>query len=58
MRNISFKATLIFLIVNLICSAAFSQYNNAIRIRITGNGYSDETIIRLVNGSSQNFDGS
>jgi len=58
MRNISFKAILIFLIVNLICSSTFSQYNNAIRIRITGNGYSDETIIRLVNGSSQNFDGS
>lgn len=31
--------------------------NNAMRIKITGNGYSDETVIRLLNGATVNFDG-
>ena len=57
MKNLNLKATILFTIINLICISAFSQYNNALRIKITGNGYSDETIIRLVNGASQNFDG-
>lgn len=47
----------IFTLINCMAFSAFSQYNNAFRIKITGNGYSDETIIRLVNGATQSFDG-
>ena len=46
------------LFISLITIAGFSQNNNAFRFKITGNGYSDETIIRLLNGATQNFDGS
>jgi PKD repeat protein len=56
--NFTFKKSVLFLIINLIAITAFSQSNNAFRIKITGNGYSDETIIRLLNGATQNFDGS
>ena len=45
--------------VILFCLAtftAFTQNNNAFRFKIEGNGYSDETIIRMANGASQNFD--
>lgn len=31
--------------------------NNAFRFKIIGNGYSDETIVRLTNGATDNFDG-
>ncbi len=45
------------ILVNLMAMTTVAQYNNAFRFKITGNGYSDETIIRLVNGATQNFDG-
>ena len=35
---------------------SFSQYFNAIRFRINGNGYSDETIVRLLNGATPQYD--
>jgi PKD repeat protein len=55
MGNVYKKITFLIL-VNSIALSSFSQYNNAFRFKITGNGYSDETIIRLLNGASQNFD--
>jgi len=48
--------TLTFL--SIITLNGFSQYNNAFKFRINGNGYYDETVIRLFNGATQNFDGS
>lgn len=30
---------------------------NALRLKISGNNYTDETIIRLLNGATENFDG-
>ena len=57
MKNV-YKKTIAITLVNLITLTGFSQLNNAFRFKITGNGYSDETIIRLVNGASVNFDGS
>jgi PKD repeat protein len=56
MKTSSLSKLTIFTFINFIILSAFSQYNNAFRIKITGNNYSDETIIRLVNGASQNFD--
>jgi PKD repeat protein len=50
-----YKKSVFFLLINLIALSAFSQ-SNAFRITINGNNYSDETIIRLLNGASQNFD--
>jgi hypothetical protein len=47
-----------FLLINCFVLSAFSQQTNAFRFRINGNGYSDETIIRLLNGATENFDGS
>lgn len=41
----------------LISVNGFSQYNNAFRFKITGNGYTDETVVRLLNGATQNYDG-
>ncbi len=41
----------------LALSANIYAYNNALRFKITGNGYSDETVIRLLNGATENFDG-
>lgn len=32
--------------------------NNAFRFKISGNNYTDETILRLFNGATENFDGS
>ncbi len=32
--------------------------NNAFRFKISGNNYTDETIIRMFNGATENFDGS
>ncbi|PCI96945.1 MAG: hypothetical protein COB15_08785 [Flavobacteriales bacterium] len=57
MKNV-YKKTIAITLVSLITLTGFSQLNNAFRFKITGNGYSDETIIRLVNGASVNFDGS
>jgi PKD repeat protein len=45
-------------LLSLITISGFAQYNNAFRFRINGNGFSDETILRLVNDASQEFDGS
>ncbi len=49
------KITLFILLISIsfICYST----NNAFRFKITGNGYSDETIIRLTNGATDNFDG-
>ncbi len=54
----SYKKVIVIIFTNLIVLTSFSQLNNAFRFKITGNGYSDETIIRLLNGASVNFDGS
>jgi len=57
MKNLS--KTIVTTFILLFSSLAiFSQNNNAFRFKITGNNYSDETIIRLLNGATQNFDGS
>ena len=56
MKNL-YKKIGMLILINLISIAVFSQNNNAFRFKITGNNYSDETIIRLVNGATQNFDG-
>lgn len=53
-ENLQIRLTLLFIIVGL---NAFS-YNNAFRFKITGNNYTDETIIRMVNGATNNFDAS
>jgi hypothetical protein len=50
------KKTGILTLLFLTIFSAFGQYNNAFRIRIEGNGYADETIIRMLNGASENFD--
>lgn len=55
MKNITIKIGLLVL-SNLIAFTAFAQYNNAFKFKITGNNYSDETVIRMLNGASQNFD--
>lgn len=57
MKN-AHKNIVTLLLLNLIVLTGAAQYNNAFRFTITGNGYSDETIIRLVNGATENFDGS
>ncbi|MDB4533693.1 PKD domain-containing protein [Vicingaceae bacterium] len=48
----------IFLIINCLILSVISQPTNGFRFRINGNGYTDETVIRLVNGATENFDGS
>ncbi|NCT16525.1 MAG: hypothetical protein GW774_14850, partial [Flavobacteriales bacterium] len=47
------KITLFILLISM--SFVCYSTNNAFRFKITGNGYSDETIIRLVNGATENF---
>jgi PKD repeat protein len=56
MRNL-YKKSITLILINLITLSGFSQLNNAFKFKITGNGYSDETIIRLLNGASVNYDG-
>jgi len=56
MKNVYKKIISLVLFVAL-TTTAFSQYNNALRFKITGNGYTDETVIRLLDGASENFDG-
>jgi PKD repeat protein len=51
------KTIATFLILLISTHMTFSQYFNAIRFRINGNGYSDETIIRMLNGATPEFDG-
>jgi len=55
--NSLLKKTFVLLISNLITVCCFSQYYNAFRIRITGNGYSDETVLRMLDGATPDFDG-
>lgn len=52
-----YKNLVALTLFNTIALIGFSQYNNAFRFKITGNGYSDETIIRLLDEASPNFDG-
>ncbi|NQX96432.1 MAG: PKD domain-containing protein [Flavobacteriales bacterium] len=46
----------VLILSHFLTLTAFAQHNNAFRFKITGNGYSDETIIRLINGATENFD--
>lgn len=57
MKTIKLKTSILITILMLISIKGFS-YNNAFRFTITGNGYSDETIIRMLDGATENFDGS
>jgi len=56
MKNL-YKNLTAIIVLNLITISSYSQYNNAFRIKITGNGYSDETVVRMVNGATSGFDG-
>lgn len=56
MKNLYKNLSILFL-ANLIALSSYAQNNNAFRIKIIGNGYSDETIVRLVNGATTGFDG-
>ncbi len=47
--------TLVLMIIST--SSIFAQYSNALRLKINGNGFTDETIIRLVDGATPDFDG-
>lgn len=49
-----------FLLAVMIISPSIilAQYSNAMRIKIEGYGYSDETIIRFIDEATPNFDGS
>lgn len=48
--------TLLVLIL-ISTSTIFAQYTNAVRIKINGYGYDDETIIRLIDDATPDFDG-
>jgi PKD repeat protein len=56
MKNV-FQYFIVIIFINLITINSYSQNSNAYRVKITGNGYSDETVIRLVNGATLGFDG-
>lgn len=56
MKNL-YKKTIAVFLLTVLTTTAFSQYNNALRFKITGNGYTDETIIRLVDDATEDFDG-
>lgn len=51
-KNILFLLAMIIFTPSL----SFSQYTNAVRIKIEGNGYADETIIRFINDATPYFD--
>jgi hypothetical protein len=52
------KLTSFILAVMIISpSIILAQYSNTLRIKINGYGYSDETIIRFIDGATPNFDG-
>ena len=54
MQNLfSHLLTISFLLISI---NGFSN-NNAFRFKISGNNYTDETIIRMLNGATENFDG-
>ena len=48
-----------FLLAVMIISPSIilAQYSNAMRIKIEGYGYSDETVVRFLSGATPNFDG-
>lgn len=48
-----------FLLAVMIISPSIilAQYSNAMRIKIEGYGYSDETVVRFLDGATPNFDG-
>lgn len=51
------KITLLtFVLVIFVPTIFFAQYSNAVRLKIEGNGYADETIVRLINDATSNFD--
>ncbi|HRN41277.1 MAG TPA: T9SS type A sorting domain-containing protein [Vicingus sp.] len=51
------KFTLItFVLVIFVPTIFFAQYSNAVRLKIEGNGYADETIVRLINDATPDFD--
>jgi hypothetical protein len=52
-----YKKISIIILINLITITAIAQNNNAFRFKIMGNNYTDETVIRLVNGATTSFDG-
>lgn len=52
------KSILSLLAVMIISpSIILAQYSNALRLKISGYGYSDETIVRFVEGATPDFDG-
>lgn len=57
MKNL-YKRSIATVLLSLIVITCFSQSTNAFRFSLNGNGYSDQAIIRLVNGATVNFDGS
>lgn len=54
MKTICLSILTVLFFVN---TKGFSN-TNTIRITLSGNGYSDETIIRMLDGATENFDGS
>lgn len=51
------KITLLILAAIIFVPSVFlAQYTNAVRLKIEGNGYTDETIIRLISDATPNFD--
>ncbi|MGB0888491.1 MAG: PKD domain-containing protein [Vicingaceae bacterium] len=54
---VTFKNSITFIILNLFIITAFSQSTNAFRFQLVGNGFSDETVIRLKSDGTLNFDG-
>ena len=51
------KITLLILAAIIFVPSVFlAQYTNAVRIKIEGNGYSDETIVRFIDDATPNFD--
>jgi PKD repeat protein len=54
MKNLfSHLLTILFLLIGINSLGN----NNAFRFKISGNNYTDETIVRMLNGASENFDG-
>lgn len=45
------------LVLMIISTSTIFAQTNAVRLKIEGNGFSDETIIRLVDGATPDFDG-
>ncbi|MGE0560491.1 MAG: T9SS type A sorting domain-containing protein [Flavobacteriales bacterium] len=50
----SILTSIVLVIVSV--STIFAQYTNALRIKIDGYGYADETIIRFIDGATPDFD--